>query len=106
MPIERQPAVYILASRHRGTLYVGVTSDLIKRAWQHRNEMADGFTARYGVHKLVFFELHSTMEAAITREKQLKWWRRAWKVELIEAENPGWKDLWPVILGVDASGTP
>ena len=66
MSIERQPAVYILASRRQGTLYVGVTSDLIKRAWQHRNETLGGFTARYGVHKLAFFELHSTMEAAIT----------------------------------------
>ena len=85
-----------------GTLYVGVTSDLVKRAWQHRQGLGSGFTARHGVHKLVFFEQHTTMEAAITREKQIKWWRRAWKVELIEAINPEWKDLWSVILGMEA----
>ena len=101
MARERQPAVYILASQRMGTLYVGVTSDLVKRAGQHRQGWGSGFTARHAVHKLVFFEQHATMQAAITREKQIKWWRRAWKVELIEASNPQWKDLWPVILGME-----
>lgn len=96
---ERQPAVYILASQRNGTLYIGVTANLVKRIWEHRNEVVDGFTRKYGVHLLVYYEQHSTMESAITREKQLKKWNRAWKVRLIEEGNPDWLDLWPGICG-------
>jgi len=85
----KQPAVYVLATYKRGTLYVGVTSDLVKRVWQHKNDFADGFTKRYGVHSLVWYEMHETMESAIRREKAIKKWRRAWKIALIEATNPG-----------------
>ena len=91
--MDRQPAVYILASKPNGTLYIGVTSDLAKRVWEHKNDSVDGFTKRYGVHRLVYYELHADMLSAITREKQLKKWNRAWKLELIESENPGWNDL-------------
>jgi putative endonuclease len=92
--MERQPAVYILASERNGTIYIGVTSDLPKRIYQHKNDSVDGFTKRYGVHRLVYFELYPDMMSAITREKQLKKWNRAWKLELIETQNPDWKDLW------------
>jgi putative endonuclease len=91
--MERQPAVYILASVRNGTLYIGVTSNLMGRIVQHRDGLTGGFTKRYGVKRLVWFQMADTMEAAITREKQLKVWRRAWKIELIEAENPAWRDL-------------
>ena len=94
----KQPAVYLLATYKQGTLYVGVTSDLVKRVWQHKNDLADGFTKRYGVHSLVWYELHATMESAIQREKAIKKWRRAWKVALIEATNPGWTDLYLSII--------
>ena len=94
----KQPCVYILASRRNGTLYVGVTSDLIKRAWEHRSNLAEGFTKKYNVHELVYYELHDDMIVAITREKQLKKWNRAWKLKLIEEKNPDWRDLWPDIL--------
>lgn len=93
-----QPAVYILASRRNGTLYIGVTRHLVRRTWEHRNDFVEGFTRRYGVHLLVYFELHDDMLAAITREKQLKRWKRAWKIQLIEARNPSWTDLWESIL--------
>jgi putative endonuclease len=93
-----QPAVYILASQARGTLYVGVTSDLIRRVWQHKNNLALGFTQRYGVHMLVYFELHTSMLDAITREKQLKAGSRAKKVSLIEDTNPAWSDLYLGLL--------
>ena len=83
----------MLASQTQGTLYIGVTSNLVQRVWQHKNDVFAGFTEKYEVHKLVWFELHGSMEAAITREKQLKKWNRAWKIELIETENPEWKDL-------------
>ncbi|QTD46047.1 GIY-YIG nuclease family protein [Ottowia testudinis] len=95
----KQPAVYLLASRYHGTLYVGVTSDLVQRIWQHRQGLADGFTKQYGVHLLVWFEMHATMLDAIAREKRIKEWKRAWKVELIEAANPGWRDLYETLLG-------
>jgi putative endonuclease len=91
--MERQPAVYILASVRNGTLYIGVTSNLMGRIVQHLDGLTGGFTKRYGVKRLVWFQMADTMEAAITREKQLKVWRRAWKIELIEAENPAWRDL-------------
>ena len=93
-----QPAVYILASHRNGTLYIGVTGDLQKRIWQHRNGVVEGFTKRYGVYRLVYYELHKDMVSAITREKQLKKWNRAWKVELIETENPEWTDLYTSII--------
>ncbi|WP_084267799.1 GIY-YIG nuclease family protein [Azohydromonas lata] len=99
-----QPAVYILASQRHGTLYIGVTSNLIQRSWVHREEIIEGFSQRYGTHLLVYFELHATMQAAITREKQIKKWHRAWKVRLIEAENPNWDDLWPAITGESSGG--
>jgi putative endonuclease len=97
---DKEPAVYILASQRNGTLYIGVTSDLVKRGWQHRNDAASGFSKRYGVHRLVYFEMHASMEAAIIREKRLKKWNRKWKLELIESGNPEWRDLWPGLLGV------
>jgi putative endonuclease len=93
-----QPAVYILASQRNGTLYTGVTSDLIKRTWEHKNNFVDGFTKRYGVHFLVYFELHGNMISAITREKQIKKWNRAWKIQFIESINIEWRDLWDEIL--------
>ena len=88
-----QPTVYILASRRNGTLYTGVTSHLLRRIHEHREELAPGFTSRHGVKRLVWFEQHSTMEHAITREKRIKKWNRAWKLRLIEGGNPGWRDL-------------
>ena len=95
----KQPAVYLLASRYRGTLYVGVTSDLVQRIWQHRQGLVEGFTQRYGVHMLVWFEQHATMLDAIAREKRIKDWKRAWKLELIETNNPRWRDLYDDLLG-------
>lgn len=89
------PCVYILASKRNGTLYVGVTSNLIQRVWQHRNDQVEGFTKRYKVHTLVWYETHETMGSAIAREKAIKEWQRAWKLELIETANPGWQDLGP-----------
>jgi putative endonuclease len=94
----KQPAVYILASKRNGTLYIGVTSDLLKRTWQHREHIVDGFTKKYEVSILVWYELHETMDSAILREKQLKKWNRQWKVRLIEESNPYWNDLWAQIL--------
>jgi putative endonuclease len=94
----RQPCVYILASRRNGTLYVGVTSNLPGRIWQHRNDAVEGFTSRYAVHDLVWFEVHETMESAISREKAIKEWKRAWKINLIESMNPYWRDLFLEIV--------
>ena len=94
----KQPCVYILASKRNGTLYTGVTSDLVQRVWQHKNGVVEGFTKRYGVHLLVWFEIHETMASAITREKAIKEWKRAWKLELIEKENPDWRDLYEDLL--------
>lgn len=94
----KQPAVYILASARNGTLYVGVTSDLVRRTWQHRQRLVDGFTKTHGLAMLVWYEQHGTMHAAITREKQLKAWKRAWKLRLIEGSNPYWNDLWEEIV--------
>ena len=96
--MPRQPAVYILASKRNGTLYIGVTSNLQKRAWEHKNDVIEGFTKQYRVHLLVYYELHGDMVSAITREKQIKKWNRAWKIELIEEKNPDWKDLWNNII--------
>jgi putative endonuclease len=94
----KQPAVYILASKQNGTLYIGVTSELAKRAWTHKNDVIEGFTKRYGVHRLGYYEIHPDMASAILREKQLKKWNRAWKLELIESKNPEWTDLWSEIV--------
>jgi len=92
--MEKHPCVYILASRRNGTLYVGVTSNLLKRVYEHRTEAVPGFTSRYHVHALVWYEPHETMESAILREKQLKKWDRRAKLRLIERNNPSWRDLW------------
>jgi putative endonuclease len=96
--VAKEPAVYILASKRNGTLYIGVTSNLVQRAWQHKNGITGGFAQRYGVHRLVYYEMADDMTSAITREKQLKKWRRAWKIELIEKSNANWDDLWTTIL--------
>ena len=89
--------VYILSSKRNGTLYVGMTDDLRKRVWQHRKNVVPGFTHRYGVKTLVWYELHASRESALLRERRLKNWNRAWKLALIEQENPRWRDLWPEI---------
>ena len=91
---DKQPAVYILASDRIGTLYIGVTSSLIQRVWQHREEQVDGFSKLHRVKRFVWHEQHWTMESAIIREKQLKKWNRQWKLRLIESTNPHWCDLW------------
>ena len=91
---DKRPCVYILASPRNGTLYVGVTSDLARRVSQHRSGVVEGFTRDYGIRTLVFAEFHETMEDAILREKRIKKWRRAWKLELIEQHNPQWRDLY------------
>jgi putative endonuclease len=96
--MAKQPAVYILASKRNGTLYTGVTSSLVQRIWQHRNNQMPGFSQRYHVHQLVYFELHQGMEQAITREKQIKKWNRKWKLRLIQERNPEWVDLWEEIV--------
>jgi len=90
----KQPCVYILASKRNGTLYVGVTNDVVRRVWEHKSGAVNGFAKRYHVHRLVYAEFHETMPDAILREKQIKKWRRAWKVELIECGNPQWRDLY------------
>ena len=92
--MTKQPCVYMLSSHRNGTIYIGVTSDLIKRVYQHREGMVEGFTKRYGVHNLVWHEIHEMTESAIMREKQLKKWSRIAKIRLIEQQNPNWQDLW------------
>jgi putative endonuclease len=94
----KQYYVYILASKRNGTLYVGVTGDLLKRVYEHKNELGKGFTEKYGVHKLVYFEATENVESAITREKQIKKWNRTWKLELIESVNPDWNDLYDKLV--------
>ena len=96
--MNKQPAVYVLANRRNGTFYVGVTSDLVKRIWEHRNNVIEEFTKRYMVKQLVWYELHESMESAIMREKRIKNWKRAWKLELIESKNPDWLDLYDTIV--------
>ena len=91
--MSKQYYVYILTSKRNGTLYAGMTSNLIKRVWQHKNKLIPGFTEKYSVTDLVYYEIHEDVLDAITREKQIKKWNRAWKMKLIEAENPGWCDL-------------
>ncbi len=96
--MDKRPSVYMLASKRNGTRYVGVTSDLVKRVYEHKNDFVDGFTKEHGVHVLVYFELHDDMQVAIEREKQIKTWNRAWKLALIEKVNPQWRDLYPDIV--------
>lgn len=100
--MRKQPAVYILASCRNGTLYTGVTSNLIRRVWEHKNNIYPGFTQRYGVHILVWFELHPSMYSAIKREKCIKEWKRSWKIALIEKTNQNWNDLYGSISGLDS----
>ena len=90
--------VYILASKRNGTLYIGVTTDLVKRVYEHKNDLLDGFTKKYGVHTLVYYESQNNIELAIKREKQLKNWHRKWKLALIERSNPDWRDLYNDIV--------
>ena len=90
--MDKHPAVYLLANKKRGTLYIGVTSDLVGRVWEHKTNVIEGFTKRYEIHRLVWYERHETMESAINREKALKRWKRAWKLELVEKQNPDWYD--------------
>lgn len=94
----KQSCVYLLASARNGTLYVGVTADLVRRVWQHREKLVAGFTKKYNVHTLVWYEAHETMMSAIAREKAIKKWPRAWKLKIIERENPTWRDLYPDLL--------
>ena len=97
--MKKQLCVYLLASKPHGILYVGVTSDLLTRCWQHKTNATESFTKKYHVHCLVYYyELHATMESAIYREKQLKKWKRAWKIRLLEKGNPTWQDLWNIII--------
>ena len=96
--MERQPCVYILASKKRGTLYTGVTSNLVRRIWEHKNNLVAGFTSRYSVHNLVWYEMSDTMDSVIQKEKEIKNWKRKWKIELVEQSNPEWRDLYFNIL--------
>jgi len=90
----KSPCVYILASKRNGTLYIGVTNDIARRVWEHKADVIDGFTKKYGVHILVYYEVHATMPDAIRREKQMKRWNRAWKIDLIQKTNPQWRDIY------------
>ena len=90
--------IYILTSKKNGTLYIGVTSDLIKRIYEHKNDLVEGFTQKYSIHSLVYCETTESIESAIMREKQLKKWNRAWKINLIGKTNPAWKDLYPDLI--------
>ncbi len=96
--MTKQPCVYLLASQRNGTLYVGVTSDLIDRVWQHKTDAISGFSKKYNVKLLVWYEQHETMESAIAREKAIKEWKRAWKIQLIESSNPLWLDLYQSLI--------
>jgi len=93
--MERTPCVYILASQRNGTLYTGVTSNLVQRIYMHKNNLVEGFSKKYSVHSLVWYEVHNTMESAIQTEKRIKKWNREWKLNLIESINPQWLDLYP-----------
>ena len=96
--MKRQPCVYLLASKPNGTLYTGVTSNLLKRVWEHKNNVVDGFTRKYAVHSLVWYEIHDSMDSAIQKEKTIKNWKRAWKIKVIVEMNPQWNDLYPDLL--------
>jgi putative endonuclease len=100
--MSRKPAVYILASKRNGTLYVGVTGNLAKRVWEHKQDLVEGFTRKYAVHRLVYFERFDTMLEAIAREKRIKRWHRASKLRMIERMNPDWGDLWDELDASDA----
>ena len=102
--LPKQPCVYFLASAPNGVLYVGVTSDLPGRVGAHKQDLREGFTKRYGVHRLVYYEMHETMDAAIRRETQIKKWKRAWKVRLIQEMNPEWRDLFDETWGAVEDG--
>ena len=91
------PCVYIMTNKRNGTLYIGATSNLVKRVWEHKNDVVEGFTKRYGLHRLVWYEVHDTMPSAGGRERAMKEWNRSWKIQLIEELNPGWLDLYPGI---------
>ena len=95
---DKQYYVHILAGKRNGTLYIGVTSDLVKRVFEHKSDLAGGFSKRYGVHNLVYYEAVDSIDSAIAREKQMKKWNRAWKIRLIEKANPLWRDLYPDLL--------
>jgi putative endonuclease len=97
--MDRQFYVYMLANRPYGTLYVGITNELLKRVWQHKSDLVEGFTREHQVHDLVWYEVHSTAYEAITREKTIKRWHRDWKVNLIQRMNPRWEDLYPALAG-------
>ena len=96
--IQKQAYVYIMANKRNGTIYIGVTSNLPTRVWQHKNNIMESFTKKYSTHNLVYFEQHQNMRSAIDREKQIKKWKRKWKLELIQEENPNWKDLYEDII--------
>jgi len=96
--VMKNPCVYILASKPNGTLYIGVTSDVMRRVWEHKNDVVEGFTKQHQVYQLVYAEFLETMDAAILREKQMKKWRRAWKINLIQNQNPSWRDLYEELL--------
>ena len=96
--MPKQFYVYLLASKRNGTLYIGVTSNLVQRTWQHKEGQIEGFSKKYDVKNLVYFEVHETAESALTREKQMKKWERAWKIRLIERNNPEWRDLTDMIV--------
>ena len=98
MSIERTYIVYLLASMKGGTLYCGITSDIVRRMWEHQTGAVRGFTSKYKVHRLVWFEVHTDVLEAIAREKRIKKWPRQWKIDLIEKDNPGWNDLLPRLL--------
>jgi len=95
----KQFYVYVLSNKRNGTLYTGVTSDLLKRVYEHKNDLVDGFTKKYGIHNLVWYEKHESAESAITREKQIKKWNRSWKLNLIDSFNPLWTDLFEELMG-------
>ena len=96
--MERHPCVYLLASKRNGTLYAGVTSNLLKRVWEHKHHVVEGFTGKYGVNTLVWYAVHATMESAIRREKAIKNWKRIWKINVIESINLRWRDLYDDLL--------
>jgi putative endonuclease len=97
--VDKNYCVYMLASRRNGTLYTGVTSDIVGRVWEHKNDVLEGFTKTYSVHILLWYEVREDINAAIAREKQIKGWNRAWKIRLIEKENSGWNDLYERLIG-------
>ena len=96
--MDKQPCVYILANKRNGTLYIGVPSNIVKRVWQHKNKIVKGFTEKYGIDKLVWYEQHETMISAIQREKAIKFWKRKWKINVIETRNLDWQDLYDEIV--------